>query len=50
MSVISIEYIDNKEMSRKLYGYGLDINFRNVFNDIQIKDYAIFADIYNESL
>ena len=48
MSVIPIEYMANEEMSRNLYGYGLDINFGNVFNDIQIKDYLIFADIYNE--
>ena len=48
MSVISIKYMANEEISRNIYGYGLDINFGNLFKNIQIKDLAIFADIYNE--
>ena len=45
MSVISIEYMANEEMSRNLYGYGLVINFGNRCNVAQIKDKDIFADI-----
>ena len=45
MSVISIEYMANKEMSRNLYGYGLDINTGNEVKNTQIKDLAIFVDI-----
>ena len=39
-----MEYIDQKEMSRNLYGYGLGINLRNICKAIRIKDEGIFAD------